>query len=278
MESNVKNMNLSANKKTEKKEFVMPEECAESEKALNEMNKENLKAQYDFINLVTLVFILLCAATVFIIFTSSTRYGDEGNQFTLERLVSGEYTAEIQSRYEENMPFPQQITWLEEHVSLLYGFGNSVSDSAGGGGQEENQNPNSFDQPGQSGHEENSVTTTTAAEREPDETETSRETTPVYETTYSRTTEETSAVSQEEETTSAATTTNNDPPGATTTTTATAPVESETEQTTTTTPSATTTTTTTTTATTTTTTTTVTTTTTAPETEAESAADSAGEE
>ncbi|WP_124100401.1 hypothetical protein [Ruminococcus sp. Marseille-P6503] len=212
MESNIRNIALDAG---EENGYAVPEECAESEKAIGELNKENLKAQYDFINLITLVFIFLCAAAVFIIFTSSKRYGDEGNKFSLERLVSGEYTAEIQSRYESSLPFPKQIRWLEERVSLIYGIGNTISDSEGVKEQGGEEMPNSFDEPEQNRHEEKSVTTTTAEEKKT-QTKKPEETAPVYKTTYKRTTEETTTTTEE---TTTVTTTNNDAPQVNTTVT-----------------------------------------------------------
>lgn len=246
MESNIKDINLAGE---EENEYVLPEECAESEKVLGEINKENLRAQYDFINLISLVFIFLCAAAVFIIFTSSKRYGEEGNKFTLKRLVSGEYTAEIQSRYESTLPFPEQIKWIEERVSLIYGFGNKISDPVGGAEQNEEEKPNSFDEPEQNRHEEKNVTTTTAAEKKT-QTEKPKETAPVYNTTYKRTTEQTTTTTEE---TTTVTTTNNDAPQVNTTVTV--PPENDNVTTTTTTRKQTTTTTTTTTTSTTTTTT-----------------------
>lgn len=212
MDNKINQLNLNAE---EEAEFILPDECEESQKALEEINRENLKSQYEFINLITLAFIMLCAASVFIIFTSSKKFGDEGNKFSVQRLVSGEYTAEIQSRYESTVPFPEQIKWLEERISLFYGFGNKVSDPMGGTSQENDEKPNSFDEPEENRHEEKTVTTAASAEKKT-ETEKPKETAPAYNTTYKRTTSETTTTTSE---TTSATTTNNNAPQVNTTVT-----------------------------------------------------------
>lgn len=225
MNSEIKSFNIIAGE-DDGQEYEMPAECPESEKALEELNKDNLKAQYDFINLIVLAFVLLASAFVFIAMTSSVKFGDEGNKFSLKRLFSGEYTAEMEQRYESTIPFPKQFVWLEERISLIYGTGNKVSDPVSI--IEDNSSQNGFDKPteNQNQHDEKAVTTTTGAENTDKKKSTTKpkETAPVYKTTFKKTTTtaddfETTTTTTTTKKTTTLTTTNNDAPRVTTTTT-----------------------------------------------------------
>ena len=95
-------------------EYALPDDSAQSEEAMEVLRRENLKGQYDFINLIVLAFVMILSAAALISMTSSTKFSDEGNKLTVERLLNGEYTAEIQQRYDTTIPFTEQLKWLEE--------------------------------------------------------------------------------------------------------------------------------------------------------------------
>lgn len=205
-------------------DFQMPEECEESEKVIKSLEKENLEAQYDFIDMIVLAFVILAAATVFIAMTSSKKYGDEGNKFSLERLCSGKYTAEMESRYESTLPFPQQIKWLEERISLIYGIGNKVSDPVDMIDEDVSDTHNSFDIDRGEGHDEHAVTTASAEDEKTTEKAsgtTTKKTAAVYKTTFVRTTPDDESETETTTTkkTTTGTTTNNIAPVVTITTT-----------------------------------------------------------
>ena len=245
-------------------EYALPDDSAQSEEAMEVLRRENLKGQYDFINLIVLAFVMILSAAALISMTSSTKFSDEGNKLTVERLLNGEYTAEIQQRYDTTIPFTEQLKWLEERFSLIYGLGNKVSDPIDElpeeiGGTEI---PDMTYKEPQDEHHEQTITTADEEDVIPDITDEPEHTLAPYKTTFTRTTTHADPNTSTTTTTTTAestTTTNNDSPGATSTTTLSA---SPTQTTTTTTAPTTTSTTTTTQATTTTTTTKTTTTTT----------------
>ncbi|MBR1392278.1 MAG: hypothetical protein IJ561_09005 [Ruminococcus sp.] len=98
-----------------------PEEFEESEKAMAELTARSLDDKYSFINIVVLAVVLLACASYFLTMTSSKRYGDEGNKFSLERLANGKYTAEISRRYYSTIAYPEELTELSDSISSLYG-------------------------------------------------------------------------------------------------------------------------------------------------------------
>lgn len=100
----------------------MPEECPESEAAIEELSRRSLEGKFNFINVIVLSVLLIACASFFISMTSSKRYGDEGNKFTAERLVNGKYTAEISRRYYSTIAYPDEITSVSETIARFYGY------------------------------------------------------------------------------------------------------------------------------------------------------------
>lgn len=196
-------------------EFVVEDEKSESEKVFEEVSQENVKGQYDFISLISIAFIFLASAFMFIAITSSRRYGVEGNVFNLKRLFSGEYTKEIQTRYESTAPFPKEMQWLEDRISFIYGLGNKLSSGEKDDIQDEDIN-NPFVNPDKD-HDEQLITTTTLGKQE--ETKAPKDTATLYKTTFRKQT--TSETTTTEEETTEVTTTNNEAPDVKTTTTTT---------------------------------------------------------
>lgn len=168
----------------------MPEECAESERAMEELGKVSAEDKYSFINIIVLAVVLLACATYFISMTSSKRYGDEGNKFSFERLMNGKYTAEISSRYYSTIAYPEEIESLANSISRLYGFGSGIDYTDGTKtGAPENNNNNKGSGGGNSKPRE--TTSTTVPSETETETETSteqREIVTFYDSVFSRTT------------------------------------------------------------------------------------------
>ncbi len=214
MNSDIKNFRISHTE--EEKKYEMPNPCEESEKALEVISKDNIKAQYDFISIVVVSFVFLVVSAIFIVFTSSQRFGDEGNQFSLKRLFSGDYTREMQSRYESTIPFPEQITWLNQRISFVYGVGNKIDKV------QEDLPQISVDEIGpNNNHDENVITSATTQEEEDKETKAKKDdeekVTKEYATTYRKETSLTT--SSTTTTTKIDEVTNNDAPNATKTVT-----------------------------------------------------------
>ena len=201
----------------------MPEECAESEEAMEEISRRSLSEKYTFINVIVLSIVLIGCAAYFISMTSSKRYGDEGNKFSMERLANGKYTAEISRRYYSSIAYPEGIKELSENISRLYGIVEGKPDEEALTPEEKKDNEapevtGTSDARG--GHDEKEITTAGTDEKDEEEKQSKTTTgklekyaTKFYHTT---TTEETEPEDDSEEET---TTTNNTAPAVTATTT-----------------------------------------------------------
>ena len=201
----------------------MPEECPESEEAIEEISRRSLNDKYTFINVIVLAIAVIGCAAYFISMTSSKRYGDEGNKFSIERLANGKYTAEISKRYYSSIAYPEGIKELSEKLTRLYGI-------TEGKPSEEVLDPDEMqNEPGsevtgtsdsRGGHDEKEVTTagTDEKDEEKKQSKTTSATLEKYATKFyhTTTTEETEPEDDSEEET---TTTNNNAPSITSTTT-----------------------------------------------------------
>lgn len=201
----------------------MPEECPESEEAIEEISRRSLNDKYTFINVIVLAIAVIGCAAYFISMTSSKRYGDEGNKFSIERLANGKYTAEISKRYYSSIAYPEGIKELSEKLTRLYGI-------TEGKPSEEVLDPDEMqNEPGsevtgtsdsRGGHDEKEVTTAGTDEKgeEKKQSKTTSATLEKYATKFyhTTTTEETEPEDDSEEET---TTTNNNAPSITSTTT-----------------------------------------------------------
>lgn len=203
----------------------MPEECPESEAAIEELSRRSLEGKFNFINVIVLSVLLIGCASFFIAMTSSKRYGDEGNRFSLERLFNGKFTAEISRRYYGTIAYPEEISSLSATLTRLYGYNpknNPVAVSEDGTTiPSEGPRVTKSTEPG---HDENALTTTGGKADGTDKeelTEPSETTTTIYETVFKRTTSTTPENPWADlfTTTTTTTTVNDDEPGATATTT-----------------------------------------------------------
>jgi len=224
----------------------MPEECEESEKAIEALRSRSDEERSIFINIVVIAVTLLACAAYFIATTSSRRFSDEGNKFSLQRLANGKFTAEISKRYYSTIAYPKEIKSIAQKISGFYGIGGGVDYSDGSNtGAPGGNNSGSGAAPGaretqkSSSHNEQTVTTAettsgTAATTLPHEVQT------IYDTVFSRTTTVSTELGWDPDDPyshkiTITTTTNNDEPDIASTTTAapqktdTSPSTSETE-------------------------------------------------
>jgi len=220
-------MQLVRSKDTE--EIVLPDECPESEEAIDKLHSSSLEGKYSFINVVVLAVVLLACSVYFISLTSGDRYSDEGIQISPKGLVDGSVTAEISRRYYSTIAYPEQLDKLYEKLSSFYGITGEGRGSAEKLRKELNITSPEDHTPvtvtTRKPHNENEVTTTTSAEDT--ETSTTVSTAPPDEsgTIFSRTTTVSTTLNFDPQnpyrttTASSSTTTNNTPPPATATTT-----------------------------------------------------------
>ena len=229
----------------------MPEECPESVEALEELSSASQEEKFTFINIIVLSIVLLACAAYFIAMTSSKGYGDEGNKFSIERLASGQFTAEISRRYYSTIAYPEEIASICESMQSFYGLGGSKKSSG-------TKDPDITPEPGGDGgqdvpvvtsdgrgdHKESEVTaeSTKVSDDNGEQTSATKEVQTFYDTEFVRTTTQSTSLdfdpdnpypitSETEESTT--TTTNNDPPDIESTTTAerTSPTETVSEET-----------------------------------------------
>lgn len=238
-------MQIVRSKDTE--EDVLPDECPESEQAIEILHKRSLEGKYAFINVIILSVVLLACAVYFISLTSGDRYSDEGIKLSPKGLVDGSVTAEITKRYYSTIAYPEQTDKLYERLSSFYGITGEGRESSEKLRRELDIAPTDQHKPvtaTKKQHSENEVTASVTAS----DTETSTTTTATdprdNSTVFSRTTTVSTTLNFDPlnpwstTTTGEPTTTNTTPPPATMTTTAapvsttTTPAETQTETTT----------------------------------------------
>ena len=215
-------MQLSEN--GEDAEQELPEECAESEKAIEQLSERSENEKYSFINVIVLSIVLIACAVYFIAMTSTKRYGDEGNKFSFERLANGKYTAEISKRYYNSIAYPEGIKDLAAKLSSLYGITEGGSEEALLPEETKTEQLPQVTEttPPKGGHEEKEVTTADKDDKDDNGKKTKASDTSavkydtvfVHSTTYDPYAEEDDDSEEE-----SVTTTNNDPPDVSATTT-----------------------------------------------------------
>lgn len=112
----------------ESKDYVVPEECAENEKALQELADVTREVHYNSINLLVMSVLLIFTAVTFIAVNGGDSVDDNSMTLNLKVFMSGAYTQSIEDKYNGQLPVPETLKAVEERISLLYGIGNKVSD------------------------------------------------------------------------------------------------------------------------------------------------------
>ncbi|MBR6102008.1 MAG: hypothetical protein IKP95_06255 [Ruminococcus sp.] len=168
----------------------MPEECAESERAIEQLREVSQEDKFTFINIIVLAVVLLACAAYFISMTSSKKFSDEGNKFSAERFLNGKFTAEISRRYYSTIAYPEGIDELAGGISRLYGFGDGVDYTDGSvTGAPDNSGKGSSSTPSGGGKEHKEEAVTSASETDKQSvTEQPPEVQTFYDSVFSRTT------------------------------------------------------------------------------------------
>ena len=223
-------MEKSFNKlKAEGERIDLPNECEENDRAVRYLALETGVGHFDNLNLLVMSVLVIFISVTFLAVRGGKINNDEAASFSKEDFFSGKLTQELEKRYLSELPFPEEIKDAQERVSLLYGFGNKLSEkpmgnyTPTGNDSQPDTDHNAFEPDDDELLNENAVTTkavqtdkngNTVTEKEDAETAPGGGTTAVSRptsTTSNTTTEE----PEEEETT----TTNNEAPFVTTTTT-----------------------------------------------------------
>ena len=215
--------------KAEADRMVLPEECEENDRAVTFLALEMGVGHYDNLNLLIMSVLFIFVSVAFLAVSSGKISGRNEDDFTVskEAFFSGELTAELEERYMSDLPIPEQMKAAEERISLLYGFGNTVTTrkntgnySGGNTNSQPDTDNNAFERDDST--KEKAVTTKAAVTDKDGNTVTAEkeaETAPGGGTTaVSRPSSTYSTMSTRYEP-DETTTTNNDPPFVTTTTT-----------------------------------------------------------
>lgn len=215
--------------KTEAERIVLPDECEENDRAVRFLALETGVGHYDDLNLLVMAVLIIFISVSFLAVNGGKINDDDKLTFKLETFLSGEFTTKLEEKYIESLPITEEIKAAEERVSLLYGFGNTVSEKKGGNYSSGSSNyqpsgdGNIFESDKDDGFSENAVTTkavstdkdgNTVTEKENAETAPGGGTTAVARPPLTQSATTTTEPDEEEYTT-----TNNMAPSVTTTTT-----------------------------------------------------------
>ena len=211
--------------RSEAAKIDLPDECEENDRAVRFLALETGVGHYDNLNLLVLSVLMIFIAVSFLAVSGGKIRNDEELSLTKESFLSGEFEKGIEKSYLRELPIPEQIRAAEEHISFLYGIGNTISEIGSGNynirsdRQQEDEAFNPFDN---DERDENAVTTkavitdkdgNTVTEADNDETAPGGGTTAVSRPASTYKTYTTSDMGEE------MTTTNNEAPFVTTTTT-----------------------------------------------------------
>lgn len=207
----------------------VPEECGDNERAVQYLAAQTGVGHYDNINLLVMATLLIFTAVLFLAVNSGDNNTADNLPLTKESFLSGEYTKSLEKRYEAELPVPELMLSIKNHVKLVYGIGNTLPADRRQAVRDEEppeENENAFsggnreERDDISAHkitttvavtDENGETVTTQATEEDDRSGGTTAVNRPYETEDVTSTSQTSSTSS--------TTTNNDPPEVTTTTT-----------------------------------------------------------
>lgn len=148
--------------KSEAAKVDLPDECEENDRAVQFLALETGVGHYDNLNLLVLSVLMIFIAVSFLAVNGGKIRNDEELTLTKESFLSGEFEQGIEKRYLRELPIPEQMQSAEEHISFLYGIGNTISERGSGnynnliGRQQEGEEYNPFDS---DERDENAVTT-----------------------------------------------------------------------------------------------------------------------
>lgn len=108
------------------REYILPDECEQSNQVLEEISDETVRAHYAFINLLVIAVIMLAAAVTFIVLTGEDKSDVTENPLTLKTFWSGKFSENIQKSYIKDLPFSYELKNAQSRISFLYGIGNHV--------------------------------------------------------------------------------------------------------------------------------------------------------
>lgn len=142
----------------------LPDECAENDRAVRYLALETGVGHYDNLNLLVLSVLMIFISVSFLAVSSGKIRSEEELILTKKSFLSGEFTKGLEERYIRELPIPEQLRSAEEHISFLYGIGNTISEKSSGNydilreRQLEDAEHNAFE-PDDEERDENAVTT-----------------------------------------------------------------------------------------------------------------------
>lgn len=107
---------------------TIPEECPENARAVQLLAKEVGAGHYDSVNLLVLATLLIFVSVAFFAVNNGKFDDSKKVPLTKENFLSGKYTRGLEASYIDQLPIPDLIKKAEERLSLIYGFGNKITD------------------------------------------------------------------------------------------------------------------------------------------------------
>lgn len=150
--------------KAEASKIDLPNECEENDRAVKFLALETGVGHYDNLNLLVLAVLVIFISVSFLAVSSGKIRNEEELTLTKESFLSGEFEKGLEERYIRELPMIEQLRSAEEHISFLYGFGNTISEKSSGNydtlreRQQADTEHNAFE-PDDEEHDENAVTT-----------------------------------------------------------------------------------------------------------------------
>lgn len=121
-----KDKNTSTEEIEENEEYLMPDDCEQSEQEIESISIDERKTHYQLINLFAIAITALVAAAVFLLLTGEKKPMVVDNPLTLKTFMSGDYTKKLENSYIKALPYQYEFKNGNERLSYLYGIGNHI--------------------------------------------------------------------------------------------------------------------------------------------------------
>ncbi len=101
-------------------------EQAAAEKArLDKIADENTKSHSDALTIIIIAFVMIFFGTVFTALTNQQDFSEKEG-FTFAKLVSGEYFAEVEEKFNTSLPLQDQFHNVSSSIKYCFGLGNEL--------------------------------------------------------------------------------------------------------------------------------------------------------
>ena len=114
--------------RSEGERIALPNECEENDRAVRYLARATGVGHYDNINLLIMAVLFIFVSVAFLAVNGGKAGSNRSEPVTKDSIMSGNFTSNLEKSYLDQLPIPDEIKRANEVVSLLYGFGNKLSD------------------------------------------------------------------------------------------------------------------------------------------------------